>query len=80
MDEAMMEEAISQLMDIFLIVEYKNLGSYGTQDFKFDEFMDFAIKTRRLEGYKTDGVERTKIKLLVNTMYPEKMNQFMDFN
>ena len=56
MDDAMMEESISQLMDIYMIVEYKKSYTIGTQDFDFDEFMNFIKKTRRLQGYCLEGV------------------------
>ena len=80
MDDAMMEESISQLLEIFMIVEYKKSHNIGSQDFDFDEFMKFVKKTRMLQGYSIEGVERTKIKILVNAMYHEKINMIMDLN
>ena len=80
MDDAMLEETISQLMDIFMIVEYKKSMKIGTQEFDFDEFMHFVKKTRMLQGYSIEGVQRTRIKCFVNQIYHQKVDQFMDLH
>ena len=78
MDDAMMEYSVSNLMDVFLILEHKTSKIPSQRDFDIDAFLKFGRKSGMWNAYDTKGVQETRIRLEVNKMLQYKLMKHFD--